>query len=446
MNGCGWTDLGQTEDVQRTSGAADGNGPLRPRSPMIAGGADFAGPRIICRIIAGDPNHESPNNRFLLYVSWLKSSHHSTRGVDATVKCSKAMSISALCALPTGLELEICEEAFRREDRCHISTFWRSIVLEDKRWLTWFEMLVDPETEESIRDILSRLQALDFIPIRCIVTLCFYTRCSICSKNTTWIFLPELKRICVDCLQPENHDVMSYSAALTTYDVSEKDTADIVVLHWEERDVGWKKKMGVNTRAKLRNREARRGRETGDSSLIYKKARLRKAYEKRLSEYEAATAERRKLKAGGDAEGADTVAKTHPKLSAILREINSAEPLFAFYQSTCVLPTNFLVFDGATGSVEAQTFVACVICNIIANLRWEDGDPITGKREPPQFKEHMLSGLLSAHEEEHRTARETDRCYSRCLDDDDYDLGSPPRCDVCLNVEALYEKDDLDSS
>ncbi|KAJ7768123.1 hypothetical protein DFH07DRAFT_306820 [Mycena maculata] len=112
-------------------------------------------------------------------------------------------------------------------------------------------MLVNPESKGSIRDDLARFQALDKIPIRCIVTLCFYTRCSICSKNTTWLFLPELKRICGDCLDPETNAAMSYSAALTTYDVSEKDTADVVVLYWEDKDPEWKKKMGVNTRAKL---------------------------------------------------------------------------------------------------------------------------------------------------------------------------------------------------
>ncbi|KAJ7488603.1 hypothetical protein B0H11DRAFT_2013058, partial [Mycena galericulata] len=230
------------------------------------------------------------------------------------------MERSPLNSLPPELKITIYEYFGHKELLVisHISKCWRDIVLEDKRWIEWFEMLLDPHTGETIRNIMARFQLLDQIPLRHIVTLCFYPKCSLCSFSTDYLFLPLLKRICHECLHKETHAVMALSAALTTYDVSEKDVSDVVVLcvflllrivymqtllqssHWEETDPERKKQMGVMTRAKLVSELAVKtiaiqkhgGAENLATNLQYKKERVRKAYDKRLAEYEAASKEK----------------------------------------------------------------------------------------------------------------------------------------------------------
>ncbi|KAJ7488502.1 hypothetical protein B0H11DRAFT_2406555 [Mycena galericulata] len=319
------------------------------------------------------------------------------------------------------------------------------IVLEDKRWIKWFEsltspgthrfqMLVDPHTGETVRDIMARLQLLDQIPLR----------------------LP------VSSSPQETHAVMALSAALTTYDVSEKDCSEVVVLHWEETDPERKKLMGVITRAKLVSELAVKtmyafgfncfnmhqrsltrkyfysaiqkqgGAEKLAAHLQYKKERVRKAYDKCLAEYEAASKEKMMRKARGDKAGADAVTlknakkvqKTRPKIPAILKE--PFKLLLYFYQTVGIMQTNFLVFDN--GRAVAETLVECTACVIMANLRWQD------------------SGRIATHEqEEHIIPRDSDLCSSGCYIDFD-DLGLPARCDACLNFQALAEKEELDAA
>ncbi|KAJ7658422.1 hypothetical protein B0H17DRAFT_1337732 [Mycena rosella] len=228
-------------------------------------------------------------------------------------------------------------------------------------------MIVNPETKETARDIMAQFKVLDVIPARAIVTLCFTAKCSLCTNNTTFLFLPLLKRICNDCLNPETHAVVSLSAALTTYDLSEKDAKDVVVLHWEKTDPE-RKKTEILTRAKLVSTQA-------------------------------------------------------------VKEIATKTSAFA---------TNFLIC-GADGLLGPQCLVDCKVCNVIATLRWEDG----GCKGEPQSPPRMLSGLLPDHGEEKHYARREDACYSRCYVTDEYTgtLGRPPRCDSCLNFEALEMKE-----
>ncbi|KAJ7114888.1 hypothetical protein C8R44DRAFT_225417 [Mycena epipterygia] len=335
----------------------------------------------------------------------------------------------------------------------HISQFWRSTVLEDKRWTQWFGMIVNPETEESAHDFMSRFKLLDTIPARMIVTLCLSARCALCEKDTTFLFMPLIKRICNDCLKPESgdHIVMCLTAALTMHDLSEKDVKDLVVLHWEETDPERKKRKDLINRAKLVSAAMVKnvaidkygGEDKLATHLEHKKARLWKAYEKRLAEYNAAITERRRLKNIGDAPGSAAVTlkndkkvpKTRPRMPAILK----APFTPAFYQTISILPTNFLVVEN--GGVCAQRLVTCTLCNTVKDLRWQDSYQ-RGDRLVPQ---PMLSGLLPSHEQALHFAFRHQQCHS-CCHVRDFFGALPARCETCLNRKAIEIKEELDAT
>ncbi|KAJ7631802.1 hypothetical protein B0H17DRAFT_535405 [Mycena rosella] len=103
------------------------------------------------------------------------------------------MALACLAFMPPELQLLTYSE-FHPQDLLsisHVSKFWRSLALEDKRWNEWFNLIsTDDETAEAF---LSRYRVLDLIPKRAIVTLCFYTKCLECAGYTTDIFLPLLQ-------------------------------------------------------------------------------------------------------------------------------------------------------------------------------------------------------------------------------------------------------------
>ncbi|KAJ7087114.1 hypothetical protein C8R44DRAFT_820326 [Mycena epipterygia] len=105
------------------------------------------------------------------------------------------MSLSRLAFMPPELKL-LTYYHFDHMDLLaisHVSKFWRSVTLQDRRWKIWFELLVNPESGEKLRDFLTRYKALDAFSERTIVTLCFSNKCSLCAKGTTELFLPLLK-------------------------------------------------------------------------------------------------------------------------------------------------------------------------------------------------------------------------------------------------------------
>ncbi|KAJ7220992.1 hypothetical protein C8J57DRAFT_1393524 [Mycena rebaudengoi] len=132
----------------------------------------------------------------------------------------------------------------------HVSKFWRSLALEDKRWDAWFDKVAHPKGEAA-EHLLARYKLAGSISKRAIVTLCFYTKCAMCPEHTWDIFLPLLKRLCRKCLDLPEHAVISFSSALATYDLKERDIGDALVVHWEETDPEVKKKLGILYRAKL---------------------------------------------------------------------------------------------------------------------------------------------------------------------------------------------------
>ncbi|KAJ7475321.1 hypothetical protein B0H11DRAFT_1324294 [Mycena galericulata] len=336
------------------------------------------------------------------------------------------MERSPLNSLPPELKLTIYEYFGHKELLVisHISKCWRDIVLEDKRWIEWFEMLLDPHTGETIRDIMARFQLLDQIPLRHIVTLCFYPKCALCSFSTEYLFLPLLKRICHECLHKETHAVMALSAALTTYDVSEKDVSDVVVL------CVFLLLRIVYMQTLLQTQPLGRNRPGAQEADGRNDAR---EVGERIGRQDHAGADAVTLK------NAKKVQKTRPKMPAIIKE--PYKLLLDFYQTLGIMRTNFLVFD--IGRAAAETLVECVVCVIMENLRWQDGGPIGSK---PQWRDFMFSGELAAHEEEeHIIPRDCDLCSSGCHIDDEV-LGRPARCDVCLNFEALAEKEELDAA
>ncbi|KAJ7070654.1 hypothetical protein C8F01DRAFT_1107223 [Mycena amicta] len=277
----------------------------------------------------------------------------------------------------------------------HVSKFWRSIVLKDSRWDKWFEMIVNSDTGERIREVMARFKVLDIIPKRTIVTLCFTTKCSVCKKDTPSLFLPLLRRICYRCLNRdgrwEMHSVISLSSALEVYDLREEDVRDVVVLHWENKE---------KITTKLVNRFA-----------IEDIAIARYGY-KKLDTYE------RRLDAARSKEG-----------------YFAAE----IYQEASILPTNFLV-NAHSGCPTPQKLVRCKMCEIIADIRAEASSGCCAscsiresKRAPPSL---ILSGLLDEHEQNVHYANEGRQCRDGCAD---Y-MGFLPPCKICSNAEALATK------
>lgn len=181
--------------------------------------------------------------------------------------------------------------------------------------------------------------------------------------------------------------------------------------------------------------------------LQYKKDRLRKAYEKRLAAYNAAIAERARLKARGDTAGAAAVTlknnkkpqKTRPKQPAILKDAPFMPP---FYRYISILPTNFLIADMRTGRLTPQKLVQCKLCNVMANVRYQQLPSADQATTKPNFPDLMLCGLLDEHEAEVHYAREGDMCLAGC-NVDEFDMSPPPLCETCLNAEALATKAEL---
>ncbi|KAJ6532904.1 hypothetical protein DFH09DRAFT_131479 [Mycena vulgaris] len=202
------------------------------------------------------------------------------------------MALSRIASMPTELKLLTYAELHPHDllSISHVSKFWGSIVLEDKRWNEWFALLsTDTETAAAF---LSRHKILDLIPRRAIVTLCFYTKCSGCASHTTDISLPLLQRVCLNCRRDEKWATISLSSALTTYDLNEKELGDLLILHWEEVDPAVKKKLGMFYKAKLMSElavtESAIQKHGGEANLAThlegKKATIRAAYEERIAD------------------------------------------------------------------------------------------------------------------------------------------------------------------
>ncbi|KAJ7718458.1 hypothetical protein B0H16DRAFT_1897656, partial [Mycena metata] len=105
------------------------------------------------------------------------------------------MALARLASMPPELQLETYYYLGFSDllALSHVSRFWRGFVLGDRRWSIWFDMIVDPRTEESARSIISRFQSTNVIPERTIVNLCLSTKCSLCWVDTADIFLPLLE-------------------------------------------------------------------------------------------------------------------------------------------------------------------------------------------------------------------------------------------------------------
>ncbi|KAJ7087145.1 hypothetical protein C8R44DRAFT_991415 [Mycena epipterygia] len=345
------------------------------------------------------------------------------------------MALSHLDSMPPELKLLTYYELDHMDllALSHVSKFWRVVTLQDRRWKIWFELLVNPESGGKLRDFLTRFKPLDAFSARTIVTLCFSTNCSLCSKETPNIFLPLLKRICDDCLHPETHAVMSLSAALIAYDLSQKDIGDVIVI--EDRYATHPKLVSALA---VKNIAIQKygGEDKLGVHLKRKKARLLEAYETRLAEYEIANSERKRLIASGNVAGAAAVTlknnkkipKTRPRMPPILKE--AFTPLH--YQTLTIMPTNYLTVE--TGCILAQGLLKCTLCIIIAELRAEEDG------SPAQYPDFMRPALLPDHEHQKHYARRHDSCARRFRL-----MIGPSSCAPCLNRMAIDIKAESDS-
>ncbi|KAJ7018915.1 hypothetical protein C8F04DRAFT_1149583, partial [Mycena alexandri] len=332
------------------------------------------------------------------------------------------MSLARLASMPPELQLETYYN-FGFSDLLtlsHVSKFWRAFVLGDRRWSTWFDMIVDPKTEESARSMLSRFQSTNMIPERTIVNLCLSTKCSVCSTDTADIFLPLLERICHECLDPEEHAVMSVSAALTTFDLSEKDVTPNIVILQSEVGTAHIKSIKLVSKSAMKALAIKKygGASNLETHLQIRKARSQTSYDIRIAEYDAAMALRNQLVATGDLAGAAAVTltnkktpKTRPQMPTILKR-PYAPPA---YQTYSIMATNFLSVQN--GVVVAQKLVYCGICVIMAEERGPHPNP-------------MKRTGLALHEQQIHYARRDDDCQGAV----------DGICDACLNRFAIEVK------
>ncbi|KAJ7655837.1 hypothetical protein DFH06DRAFT_1201002 [Mycena polygramma] len=179
--------------------------------------------------------------------------------------------------------------------------------------------------------------------------------------------------------------------------------------------------------------------------LKSKKDRVRMAYDQRIAAYDVAKAEQGRLEKSGNVvnpKNSEKLPKTRPKLPAILKDAPFTPQ---FYRYVSILPTNFLVADAGTGRLVPDRLVACKMCNVMANLRWEDIDDVQQKSEKPKWPELTLLGLIPAHELEEHYSGERDVCRYGCnYSDPNDDMGLIlARCETCLNAEALETKAEL---
>ncbi|KAJ7136494.1 hypothetical protein C8R43DRAFT_612455 [Mycena crocata] len=346
------------------------------------------------------------------------------------------MALARLAFMPPELKLETYhhlefDDLFALS---HVSQFWRSLVLADRRWTAWFDMLRDSGTCRNVETALSGFKMLGTISKRDFVNLCFSSKCSACSKYTPTIFLPLLKRLCNECLHLEKPAVLSLTSAIARYDLNENDitTAGIVVLYIGSLRVRLVSESAVEKIAI----EKHGGAANLATHLQTKRARLLANYQARVGEYDTVHTERARLKAAGDLAGAAAVTlknnkplpKTRPQMPAILK----TSPTPPFYKFRCTLSTNYLAVDTETGCVGPHSLVKCTICIIIAELRAND------RGGGPEQTAWMPSSAVVAHEQrEHRASRDAG-CWRREGDDE---LGI---CEGCLNRAALEMLEDDD--
>ncbi|KAJ7916873.1 hypothetical protein B0H13DRAFT_2658116 [Mycena leptocephala] len=345
----------------------------------------------------------------------------------------------------------------------HVSKFWRSLVLEDRRWNEWFD-LISTESEGTAEAFLSRYKVLTSIPKRAIVTLCLYNKCSGCSEYTTDIFLPLLKRVCVKCRRDKKYAVISVSSALATYDLKEADLGDVLVLsvishslkvkvahkcvpplcsHWEETNPQTNKRMGLFSKAKLMSESVvkeiaiqKHGSEANLAvRLEHKRTAARTAYDKRVAEYTAAIQERARLTADGNltAAAAVGIGKTNkriPKSRPALPPILKASGTPPFYQNFVLFQFGFLAVGG--GRLSLRNLVRCRLCILMENLREADWNSIGCYEFKWTNPGVMPPELVGHHREKVHYDRERVECRSGC---EDHHEG---RCDICLNASAVW--------
>ncbi|KAF8202625.1 hypothetical protein K438DRAFT_1965116 [Mycena galopus ATCC 62051] len=305
----------------------------------------------------------------------------------------------------------------------HVSTFWRAVVLGDRRWNLWFDMIMDPESGHSAQDIMTRRQVIDAIPKRTIVNLCFDTTCYFCYEDTPYLFLPLLKARFSDVAS--EYAVMAVSTALTAFDLNEKDIEGMLIVrspHSRHEQI----RLVSAVAAKNVAIGKFGGEDKLERHLENRKARSQQAYDTRAAEYDAAINERERLKANGDLTGAEAVTlknkkkipNTRPKIPPILKQSCT----LSSYQALCIMATNFLAVEA--GTVLAHSLVRCEICLIMYNAQ-----------PTYPYPERMHPESLLIHERIAHYVHEFDSCTGGSA------RGS---CLPCLNRYAVRAKREQD--
>ncbi|KAJ7512369.1 hypothetical protein B0H11DRAFT_2268431 [Mycena galericulata] len=201
----------------------------------------------------------------------------------------------------------------------HVSTYWRTFVLSDKRWAEWFAIIVN-YSDESFEQCLTALNILDSFSKRALVYRCLAEACTVCGGYAQQLFIPHMKRVCDTCLPGEEFSVISFSAALAKYDLRDRELRELLILEWLDPNRTSKRPVKVISEALAKKIAIRKYSTEAllTAHLEWKKTSARSQYTARSEDYRTAVSMRSALQEKGNIAEAEAVvlASTGRKIPA----------------------------------------------------------------------------------------------------------------------------------
>ncbi|KAJ7715296.1 hypothetical protein DFH07DRAFT_368297 [Mycena maculata] len=225
------------------------------------------------------------------------------------------MALSRLATIPLELQEMASSELdpFDLLSLSHVSAYWRAFVLNDKRWAEWFSIITNT-SDETLEEVLTRLNVLDMFPKRTLVYRCLLESCTVCGAYAQQLFIPHMKRVCDKCLPGDEFSIMPLSAALAKYDLRERELYGLLTLESVDPKRNSKRPMKLVSEAQAKKRSAVR--KYGTEALLTahlecKKTAARSTYTARSEDYRNAVSTRTALQEKGNLEAAEAVVLGH---------------------------------------------------------------------------------------------------------------------------------------
>ncbi|KAJ6599993.1 hypothetical protein DFH09DRAFT_1504423, partial [Mycena vulgaris] len=233
-----------------------------------------------------------------------------TRSVASSF-CS--MALARLASIPLELQFLTSKELGPSDllSLSHVSKYWRTFVLSDKRWAEWCNLIIS-SSGETLEECLARLNVLDLFAKRTLVYVCLSDSCTACDAYAPQLFLPYMKRVCDACLPHDEFSVMRVSDALAKYDLKERDLSGLLTLEWLDPKRKSKRPAKLISEAVAKQIAVR---QYGSAALLtahleWKKTAAQSTYSARSHDYREAVRARTALEEKGNIEAAEAVVLT----------------------------------------------------------------------------------------------------------------------------------------